>query len=46
MIQQVMTAEGLLDLPDDGRSCERVKGELRATALGNFEHERAAVTIA
>ncbi len=36
MTQQVMTAEELLDLPDEGRSCELVKGELRATALGSF----------
>ncbi len=45
MTQQVVTAEELLDLPDDGRSCELVNGELRATPLGNFEHGRAAATI-
>ena len=40
-----MTAEELLVLPDDGRSCELVKGALCSTALGSFEHGRVAATI-
>ncbi len=40
-----MIAEELLDLPDDGRSCELVRGELRATVPGSFEHGRVAATI-
>ena len=43
--QKAMTAEELLVLPDDGRSCELVKGALCSTALGSFEHGRVAATI-
>ena len=45
MAQEAMTAEEWLVLPDDDRSCELVKGELRTTTLGSFEHGRVAATI-
>ena len=40
-----MTAEQLMDLPDDGRRRELVDGELREMAPAGFRHGRVAVRI-
>ncbi len=45
MAQHVITAEELLLLPDDEGSHELVKGELRTSTLGGFEHGRVAARI-
>jgi Uma2 family endonuclease len=41
-----MTAEELLDLPDDGMRHELVEGELRTMPPAGFEHGRVAVRVA
>lgn len=44
--KNLMTAEELLTLPDDGHSYELVKGELRMMTPAGFEHARIAGRIA
>jgi Uma2 family endonuclease len=41
-----MTAEELLDLPDDGMRHELVEGELRTMPPAGFEHGKVAVRVA
>ena len=46
MIQKrLLTADELLDLPDDGHHYELVKGELRMMTPAGFEHGRVAARI-
>ena len=40
-----MTAEQLMDLPDDGRRRELVDGELRELAPAGFGHGRVALRV-
>ena len=40
-----MTAEQLMDLPDDGLRRELVDGELRETAPAGFDHGRVALNV-
>ena len=39
---QLVTAEELLDMPDDGYRYELVRGELRKMAPASYEHGRLA----
>ncbi|WP_209307627.1 Uma2 family endonuclease [Geodermatophilus sp. DF01-2] len=41
----LMTAEQLMDLPDDGRRRELVDGELKEMAPAGFHHGQVALTI-
>ena len=42
---QLMTAEELWNLPDHGRRCELVRGELRELPLGGCEHGAIAANV-
>ena len=46
VIQKPITAEELLNMPDDGLRSELVKGEVRRTALAGHVHGRIAVLVA
>src|SRR5207237_690341 len=43
--EQLMTADELLRMPDDGFRYELVKGELRKTAPAGHEHGRVAINF-
>jgi len=43
--EQLMTADELLSMPDDGFRYELVKGELRKTAPAGHEHGRVAINF-
>jgi Uma2 family endonuclease len=45
MTQQLMTADELLSMPDDGFRYELVKGELRKMAPAGYRHGRIAVKL-
>ena len=45
MTQQLMTADDLLRMPDDGFRYELVKGELKKTAPAGHWHGRVAINI-
>ena len=44
-ISQLMTAEDLLRMPDDGFCYELVKGELRKMAAAGYQHGRISMNI-
>lgn len=44
--QRLMTADELMDLPDDGHRYELVRGELRAMPLRGWEHGCESIAIA
>ena len=41
----VVTAEELLDMPDDGYRYELARGELRQMALGGARHSVTGITV-
>lgn len=45
VVQDIMTADQLLHLPDDGFRYELVRGELRRMAPAGFEHGRLAINV-